>query len=86
MTIQPITLQDARLNAKLTLQSLISQCERELRNLERFEDDRQLIATADLQYHFSVAIEAADNLEDAFQEASQSKMTEGWIETNGLIH
>ncbi len=58
--------------AKMALESLIAQCVRELRNLEQFSDKRMLIATADLAYHYAVVVEAAEDLEDAFEEANRA--------------
>ncbi len=62
--------------AKLALESLIAQCVRELRNLEQFSDKRMLIATADLAYHHAVVMEAAEDLEDAFEEANRPEREE----------
>ena len=38
----------------------------EIRNIERFRDDRMLVATADLEYHWKEVLEKAERLEDAF--------------------
>lgn len=59
-------LTEQRAKTKLELESLIAQCYSEMRNLERFEDQRMLIATADLKYHFDAVDEAACDLEEAF--------------------
>lgn len=69
------TLADARQAAKLALESLIHNCQEELRNLERFEDGRMLIATADVQDSFNSMLERADELEQAFS-AAQDEVTE----------
>jgi hypothetical protein len=61
-------MQIDKLPAKHALESLIAQCQREIRNLERFEDARALVATFDLKTAFERAIEAADALEDTFRE------------------
>jgi len=55
--------------AKMALESLIAQCYREIRNLEQFSDKRMLIATADLAYHYAVVMEAAEDLEDAYNDS-----------------
>lgn len=66
--VSDIRLDDKRDNAKCALESLVSQCYKEIRNLERFEahDERMLIATADLQFSFDRAMSAAQDLQEAF--------------------
>lgn len=67
-------LTDAKLAAKLALENLIRQCNDELRNLERFEDQRMLIATCDIQNSFNAVLERCDELEDAF--TNQTEVSE----------
>lgn len=69
MPASDINLADRKLAAKLALESLISQCYSDIRNLERFEedDDRMLVATADLQNSFDAALSAANDLQEAFE-------------------
>ena len=57
---------ERKADAKLALQSLILHCQREIRNLESFEDRRMLIATADLRRFYEFALNRADEFEDAF--------------------
>ncbi len=57
---------ERKADAKLALQSLILQCQREIRNLDRFEDRRMLIATADLRRFYEFALNCADEFEDAY--------------------
>jgi len=61
-------LEAAKLAAKQELESMIAQCQRELRNLERFEDERMLIATADVQRHWEQLDARAEELEEAFRD------------------
>lgn len=63
-------LVDARLKAANALESLAIQCQRERNTMLRFEDVRQLCATADIKRAYDDAIEACDALEDAFNELS----------------
>ena len=61
-----MTLAEHKTAAKLALESLIAQCHREIRNLERFEDARCLIATADIWRTHERVQETADELTVAF--------------------
>lgn len=61
-----MTLPETKLQAKMALENLISQCYDELRNMERFSDDRQLVATYDLEHSFKRALEAAEQFQDAY--------------------
>lgn len=66
-------LTDAKQAAKNALESLIAQCYDEIRNLERFEDNRMLIATADVQSAYDRMLERAEELENAFQAGPLTK-------------
>lgn len=55
---------------KSALESLIAQCNREIANLERFNDSRMLVATFDLQMSYERAIAAADALEAYVKDVS----------------
>jgi len=57
----------AREQARLALVTLSNAIDDELTNLGRFEDDRMLVATADLKRHYEAAIEAADLLQDEYE-------------------
>lgn len=65
-----MTLAEHKAAAKLALESLIAQCQREIRNLERFDDDRCLIATYDIARSFEQAMEDATELENAYREVT----------------
>lgn len=65
-----MTLAEHKAAAKLALESLIAQCQREIRNLERFEDDRCLIATYDIARSFEQVMEDATELEDVYREVT----------------
>lgn len=69
MPASDINLADKKQATKAALESLISQCQGEIHNLERFDedDDRMLVATADLQRAFDQAMTAADDLQIAFE-------------------
>lgn len=64
-------LSEARENARRELESLIEQCCKEIRCLERYSDNRMLVATADLKYHFDEVENKAQELEDAFNELDE---------------
>ena len=61
-----MTLAEHKQQAKFALESLIAQCYDEIRNLERFEDDRCLVATADIFRSHERVQETADDLMIAF--------------------
>jgi len=63
-----MTLADSKLQAKAALESLIAQCQRELQNMERFDDDRQTVATYDLQVRFNYAVDAAETFNATYSE------------------
>ena len=54
--------------AKAALESLIGQCYDEIRNIERFDDFRLLIATADIESSVQCVMDAADALEEAYND------------------
>jgi hypothetical protein len=62
-----MTLEEAKLDAKIRLESLISECYDEIRNIERFTDDRMLIATANLATSYRSVEESAATLEEVFE-------------------
>ena len=63
-----MTVQEARIAARNALVDLSNVIDDEMRNLDRFEDDRMLIATADLERHYKEAIERADELADLYND------------------
>ena len=71
-----MTLAEQKNLDKLALESLVAQCQREVVNLERFEDERCLVATADLASKFADAINAADALQDAWDAREFTKCDE----------
>lgn len=69
-------LTEAKVQAKFALESLISQCAREIRHLEEFDDSRLLIATGDLQRSVDYAMEKAQQLEETYETvASKDRRT-----------
>jgi hypothetical protein len=71
-----MTLAEHKTAARLALESLIAQCSREIRNLERFDDARCLIATADIWSSHERAQEAAETLAIAFEMEHVSEVAE----------
>ena len=69
-------LATAKNTVKLEIESLIDQCHREIRNLERYEDKRMLVATADMQFHFERVIDASEELENAVDAATTEEEEE----------
>ena len=74
-------IQTAKNTVKLELESLIEQCHKELRNLERYSDNRMLIATADLRYHFEQVIDSSENLGDVYDESTRPEVCADCDET-----
>lgn len=68
-----LNLEACRMSARLELESLAAQCEREIRNLSRFDDKRMLVAIADLQTRFDQVDDAAGTLEEAFERLASAK-------------
>lgn len=60
-----------KLSAKLALLTMIRQCQEEVTNLERFEDNRMLVATGDIHRCMEYVQNTADELENAFNEVQQ---------------
>jgi hypothetical protein len=71
-----MTLAEHKSAAKLALESLIAQCTREITNLERFDDARCLVATADIWSSHERAQEAAEMLAIAFEMDNVSEVAE----------
>lgn len=69
-------LDDAKQAAQFALESLIRQCNRELSNLERFDDERMILATADIQSSVDNVMERADELESAYENRLTKYRTE----------
>jgi len=66
------TLEEHKLMTSAALESLIDACQREIKNIKRFGDERMLVATADIKRHYEWAIEEADKLEDEFRRERES--------------
>jgi vacuolar-type H+-ATPase subunit E/Vma4 len=66
-------LERCRDDTKREMESMIENLYDEIRNLERFRDNRQLIATADLKYHWDQVCKKAEVLEDAFNEVREEE-------------
>lgn len=62
-----ITIGKEKLNSRLALESLMRLCQDEIRNLERFEDERMLIATYNLRISYKGVVETAERLKAAFE-------------------
>ncbi len=63
-----MTIQEARTAVRNALATLSNAIDDEMGNLDRFEDDRMLVATADLERHYKEAIERADELADLYND------------------
>lgn len=66
-----MTLAEHKTAARLALESLVAQCQREIRNLERFDDARCLIATADLWRSYNQVEQDAYELAEVFAETQE---------------
>lgn len=62
------SIDQARTDARNALATLSNAIDDEMRNLDRFEDDRMLVATADLERHYKEAIERADELAELYND------------------
>jgi hypothetical protein len=70
------TIAERKAAAKLALESLIAQCQCEIYNLhERFDDrdPRSLVATGDIQNSVELVMDAAADLEQAFDEVVEAE-------------
>ena len=65
-------IETARSQARMALATLSNAIDDEMRNLDRFEDDRMLVATADLERHYKEAIDRCDQLEDLYTDWKNS--------------
>lgn len=70
-----MTIEEHKKAVRLAFDSLILQCSRELRNLDRFDDARMLVATADIWSAHERAQEAAELLQIAYdmEQAAQQE-------------